>query len=192
MGRNVLIVDGHPDRAEARFCHALAKSYRAGAEAGGHRVETLHIADLDLPYLRAAADWKGPPVNAAIAEAQAAIGRAGHLVFVYPLWLGDMPAMLKSFFELVSCQGFVMAEEGGRWKPGLAGKSARIIVTMGMPALVYRLYFFSHSLKSLERNILRFAGVSPVRSSLVGSVESSAEHRRHWLEKVHTLGRRGA
>ena len=103
---------------------------------------------------------------------QAVVGAADHLVIIYPLWLGDMPAILKSALEHLSCGGFVMAiDADGHWQQKLKGKSARVVVTMGMPAVVYRLYFLSHSLKSLERNILRFAGMKPVRTTLMGRVE---------------------
>ena len=41
-----------------------------------------------------------------------------HLVIVFPLWLGDMPAVLKGFFEQVLRPGFAIGEAGqGRmWK----------------------------------------------------------------------------
>lgn len=74
----------------------------------------------------------------------------------------------------------------------LKGKSARIVVTMGMPAWMYRWYFGAHSLKSLERNILGFCGIGPIRETLVGLVESSgdAKHQK-WLRRMRELGRRG-
>ena len=40
---------------------------------------------------------------------------------------------------------------------------------MGMPVLAYRWWFGAHSLKSLERNILKFAGIRPVKESLFGT-----------------------
>ena len=40
----------------------------------------------------------------------------------------------------------------------MSGKSARIVVTMGMPGFWYRWYFRAHSLRSLQRNILKFVG----------------------------------
>ena len=81
-------------------------------------------------------------------------------------------------------------EEGGKkWRKLLKGKSAHIIITMGMPAFVYRWFFGAHSLKSLERNILRFTGISPIKESLVGMVESSPQHRQRWLEKIEQTGR---
>jgi len=74
--------------------------------------------------------------------------------------------------------------------PGkLTGKSARVIVTMGMPAFIYRWYFMAHSLRSLERNILRFVGLKPIRHSIIGSVEASAVAREKWVERARQFGR---
>ncbi len=189
MEKKILIVRGHPDRESGHFCDGIVEAYRAGAEAGGHSVRTLDIAKLDLPYLRSDALWKQEATNQDIRDAQGDITWAEHLVFVYPLWMGDMPAMLKSFLEQASCGGFMMSvDDKGHWRQGLKGKSARIIVTMGMPALAYRFFFLSHSLKSFERNILKFAGVRPVRSTIIGSVDRGLAYRQEWLETIRRLG----
>ena len=75
------------------------------------------------------------------------------------------------------------------WTKRLKGKTARIIVTMGMPALVYRWYFGAHSLKSLERNILGFSGIGPIKESLFGMVEGVGDAKRQkWLTKMRSLG----
>jgi putative NADPH-quinone reductase len=73
-------------------------------------------------------------------------------------------------------------------RKALKGKTARVIATMQMPALVYRWYFHPH----LERNTFRLSGMSPVRESLIGLVETPRPHRRErWLRKVNALGREG-
>jgi putative NADPH-quinone reductase len=72
----------------------------------------------------------------------------------------------------------------------LGGRCARIVVTMGMPGLFYRWYFRAHSVKSLERNILKFCGILPIRLSIVGSVEAmGAAGRGRWLARMQRLGR---
>ena len=72
----------------------------------------------------------------------------------------------------------------------MSGRSARIIVTMGMPAFFYEIVYRAHSVKSLERNILRFTGFAPVERSILGPVEGGNERRRvTWLKKVEALGR---
>jgi putative NADPH-quinone reductase len=115
-------------------------------------------------------------------------------LFFYPLWLGSMPAILKAFFEQIARAGFALAASGSNQMSNklLKGKSARIVTTMGMPALIYRWYFGAHSLKSLERNILGFVGIAPIRSSIIGMIEHPDNHKREkWLRTLEELGRKG-
>ena len=105
-----------------------------------------------------------------------------------------MPALLKGFLEQVLRPGFAFAAVTDAKLPKklLTGKSARIVVTMGMPALFYRWYFRAHSIRSLERNILKFCGITPVRASFVGGVETLGPRGRgNWLSRIEPLGRRG-
>ena len=109
----------------------------------------------------------------------------------FPLWLGDMPALLKSLLEQVARPGFAIGAtgEGGMGKKRLGGRSARVVVTMGMPAPIYRWYFQAHSVKSLERNILGFCGIAPIHRTLIGRVEDMDDARcRKWLDTLHELG----
>jgi putative NADPH-quinone reductase len=97
--------------------------------------------------------------------------------------------------EVKILNGFAVSDAaaGRSWKRLLKGKSARIVVTMGMPAFFYKLYFRAHSLKSLKRNILEFCGVSPVRTSVIGTVEGGKRGSHHlWLAKMRGFGRRAA
>lgn len=188
----IAVIIGHPDPDGLRYCRALARAYVDGAAAGDHETRVIDIAALDIPYLRDADQWRDHAPAGDIKAAQETIAWANHLVVIYPLWLGDMPALLKSFFEQASAGGFIMAlGPDGAWDRKLKGKSARIIVTMGMPAMVYRWFFFAHSLKSLERNILKFAGAHPVLSSVIGSIGApdGAKARAKWLETAFELGR---
>jgi putative NADPH-quinone reductase len=150
------------------------------------------VAALEFPILRTRADFESGTVPAAIRQCQEAIGWADHLLIVYPLWLGSMPA-LKAFLEQVFRPGFAAAgaASSGTWKKLLRGKSARIVVTMGMPALVYRWYFRAHSLKSFERDVLGFCGIGPIRETLIGMVEAKSEAKRlAELRKMRELGLR--
>lgn len=194
MARRIAIIQGHPDARGGRFGHALADAYAAGAANAGLQTRLIDVARLDFPLLRSQDDWQSGPVPESIGHAQQTIAWADHLLILYPLWLGSMPALLKAFFEQVMRPGFGTSpvESGRRWKRLLGGRSARIVVTMGMPALFYRWYFRAHSLKSFERNILRFVGIAPVRATLIGMVESGGKSpHAKWLEKLRALGRSG-
>jgi putative NADPH-quinone reductase len=192
MTKQIVIIDGHPDPDPARFCHAIAGTYAKAASQSGHQVRRIEIARLDVPILRTRADWEKAAPSPAVRECQEAIGAADHVVLIYPLWLGDVPGLLKVFLEQVFRPGFAIEEGARTLSPGLLkGKSAHVIVTMGMPALIYRLFFFAHSVSSLRRNILRFVGLSPIRQSLIGNVEGSGEERLKWLDRISGYARDG-
>jgi putative NADPH-quinone reductase len=192
MSQRICVIAGHPDPAPAHFVSALAQAYADGARASGREVRTIAIGELQFPIIRSAEDWNDGAVPEDIVHAQESIRQADHLVVIFPLWLGAMPALLKGFLEQVMRPGFALAKDSPTpWSGQLKGRSARIIVTMGMPALFYRWVYRAHSLRSLERNILRFVGFRPVRSTVIGMVERSAEHRKAWLARVDALGRAG-
>jgi putative NADPH-quinone reductase len=190
--KRILVLDGHPDPDRTRFVHALADAYAEGAAAAGHRLTRIELSTLDIPLLRSAREWEGKP-EGDVLRVQSAIAGAEHVVILYPLWLGDVPAALKALLEQVLRPGFAFPEGGRGLDNGLLkGKSARLVVTMGMPSAIYRFFFLAHSLRSLERNILNFVGIRPVRWTLVGNVAGiGPEARRRWLDKLRLLGARG-
>lgn len=194
--RRILLIQGHPDNGKPHLCHALAQAYAEGAQEAGHEVRTIDVAALDFPLLRSQQEWEHGAIPAALAQSQQDIHWAQHLVLFFPLWLGDMPALLKGFLEQVARPDFAFEYvEGGAsfTKKGLKGRSARVVVTMGMPATVYRLYFRAHSVKSLERNILGFVGIAPVHETLIGMAGNMKDATAgRWLHKLRQLGREAA
>ncbi|MEY5099063.1 MAG: hypothetical protein RJA36_1782 [Pseudomonadota bacterium] len=189
--RRVLLIQGHPDAGGEHLCHALAQAYAAGARSGGHALRQIDVARLDFPLLRSQAEWEHGALPAGLQSAQDDIRWAQHLVLVFPLWLGEMPALLKAFLEQVARPGFAFGVPGAQLSghKGLAGRSARLIVTMGMPAAVYRWYFLAHGVRSLERSILDFVGISPVRESFVGLVDRlGTVGVLKWERRLQALG----
>jgi putative NADPH-quinone reductase len=185
----VTVIQGHPDGTGGHLCHALADAYCAGARRAGHDVRIVDIGTMQFPLLRTKHAFEQGALPQELKSAQDDIVWAQHLVIVYPLWLGEMPAIVKGFFEHVMRPGFAFDLGGNAWKGRLRGKTARVVVTMGMPASVYRWYFGAHSLKSLRRNILSFVGIKPVRATLLGRVEAvTAKRRSAWLASMEKLG----
>jgi putative NADPH-quinone reductase len=189
--RRVLLIDGHPDPIGRHLCNELVDAYADGAEKAGHIVRRIRLATLDFPLLRSQQDWEHGQVPVSLKPAQDDIAWAQHLVLVFPLWLGDMPALLKAFLEQIARPGFAFKPKGANpfGSKGLTGRSARIVCTMGMPALLYRWYFRAHSVKSLERNVLGFVGIAPVNETLIGLVDQLGDDGvRKWCDKLRKLG----
>ncbi len=197
MPRRILVIVGHPDKDPRRLCRALADAYAEGAVAAGHKVRRIDVAALDFPLLRSMHEFEHGPVAPRIEDAAEAIVEAEHIVFVFPLWLGTMPALLKAFLEQVMRPGIAFAYpgdgNGGFAKTLLDGRSARVVVTMGMPAFLYRLWYLGHGVAGMRRNILNFVGIGPVRETLYGMVETAGDaKRRKWIAAMRRLGARAA
>jgi putative NADPH-quinone reductase len=156
-------------------------------------VRLINVAELDIPVLHSKAEWESTTVSDAVRAAQEVILWADHLLLIHPLWLGSMPAALKAFLEQVFRPGFAVDTTAGGWKKKLGGRSARVIVTMGMPALIYRYFFLAHGLKSMVRNVLKFSGIGPVRTTVIGTVEGKYNGiRSKWLPLMSRYGMHGA
>ena len=195
MAKRILIINGHPDRSRHHLCTAFAEAYIEGASGAGHEIRRIDLAGFQFPMLRSQAEFENGKLPEELGVAVENILWAEHLVFIFPLWLGTMPALVKAFLEQVMRPGIAFEYGAGSisTKALLQGRSARLIVTMGMPGIVYRLWFMNHGLSAMRRGILNFVGIKPVRESLYGMVgQASDGRRRKWLAQVGQLGGRAA
>lgn len=185
----IAIVVGNPMLGS--YSEALGKAYLAGALNGGHDARLFVLANMTFDAILREGYRREQPLEPDLAAARDAFTACDHVVFVFPLWLGDMPAIMKGFLERIFQPDLlaIQASHGkADWKI-YKGKSARVIVTMGMPGFIYRWYFGAHALKLLKRNILHFTGIAPVRATIYGSIEAAGDDRRkQWLREVEALG----
>ena len=192
MNERILVIDGHPDAARERFCHALAEAYIEGARGAGKQTRLLTVSEMTFPLLRTSADFSSPPEDAAILRARDDLLWCDHVVILFPLWLGGAPALLRAFFEQIARGSFVAETTGRGIRQKLKGRSARLIVTMGMPAPIYSFVFQEHGVRNVMQGILGFGGIAPVRRTLFGSVEAaSAQTQQARLKAVQRLGAEG-
>jgi len=191
MSNSIAVVVGHP--AKSSFCRALAAAYCEGAKDAGYAPVLMALSDMTFDPILHEGYRVDQPLEPDLVEAQKTIKAASHLVLIYPLWAGGMPALLKGFFERTFLPGFAYSESSGNMAGGLLkGRSVRLVITMGMPAIVYRTYFGAHSLKALKRGLLGLCGLGPIRTTLLGGVEAAGQAGRDkWLERMRRLGEHG-
>ena len=188
MPKKIALIQGHPDPSRPHLCHALAHAYTAGAAEAGHTIDIIDVARLDFPLLRSADEFNSapPPV---LQPAINAITSADHLVIIFPLWLGTAPALVKAFLEQVMRPGVAFSYEKRGTRKLLTGRSAHVIVTMGMPTLLYRTYFLGHGINWLCRNVFSFVGFSPVRTTMFGMIENAPKRRQaRWFKTMRANG----
>ena len=193
MGKRIAIIQGHPSPQSKHLCHELAGAYATGAIAAGHDVRRIEVGQIEFPVLRTADEWKSGVLPDGVRTAQEIIRWAGHLVVVFPLWTGTMPALLKMFLEQVARPGFAMRRraDGRGMDPQLTGKSARIVVTMGMPAWLFRWSSHSCGVRGLQRGTLPSWGIRPVKGTYIGGVDEKNFDAQKWLVALREIGGRG-
>ncbi len=163
--KRILVISAHP--RYRGLGDELVQAYLSGARGAGHQVELLELNQLKFDPVLHHGYRQEQPLEPDLAAAQRAIKAADHLVFVYPVWWENMPALLKGFIDRVFLPGFAFRYTKGLLEQLLKGKSARLIVTMDGPDLYDRLVMRRISTKVLERAVLRFCGVAPVRVTRV-------------------------
>ncbi|ENO94605.1 hypothetical protein C662_00210 [Thauera sp. 28] len=111
MNKRILVVLGHPDNDS--FCRAIADSYIDGAKAAGNEVQLISVGDLAFDPVLHKGYTAIQELEPDLVAGQAAITWAQHIVFVYPIWWGAMPALLKGFIDRVFLPGFAFKYREG-------------------------------------------------------------------------------
>jgi putative NADPH-quinone reductase len=78
---------------------ALAHAYRNAAEVAGHNATLLPLADLAFDPILHEGDRAVQPLEPDLEDAYCRIAACDHLILIFPLWRGDMPALMKGFFS---------------------------------------------------------------------------------------------
>jgi putative NADPH-quinone reductase len=189
MLKTITLIQGHPDPTRRHLCHALLDAYADAAAQAGHFVTRVEIADIEFPLLRTQEEFNSGTPPASLKPAVDAITGADHIVLIFPLWLGTMPALVKAFLEQAIRPGVAFTYEKAGVKKLLTGHSAHIVVTMGMPSWLYQTFFCGHGIRGLRRSVFKFAGFSPVRTTMFGMVEKASEAKKSsWVETMRKYG----
>lgn len=188
--KNILIINANPKINS--FGESLSKEYAKGAKEVGNKIKTLNLKELKLERHLKDTHETAPKLSNDLLEARKLLSWADHLVFVYPIWWGSAPAILKEFFETLFTSGFAYQYSQDKKIPvGLmGGKSARIIATMDSPKIYFKL-FGELDFKLMKKYIFNFCGIKPVKKSYFGSVKMSTEGTRNsWAYDAYEIGKK--
>ena len=191
--KRIFVINGNPKTTS--LCRSLTEAYVEGARASGHEVSETHLSALDFQAISREGYGNLQDLEPDLVHLQDKIREAAHLVFVYPVWWGSVPALLKGVLDRVFLPHFAFKYQKGSPFPKqlLTGKSARLIVTMDTPPWYYKLVYGAPSHKMMKRTVLEFCGIKPVKITEFGPVLNSHEKTRiKWLAKARELGTGGA
>lgn len=187
--RVITIIMGHPDGES--YCSALAQAYLAGAKEQGAVVHLIEINKLSFnPNLKYGYRQR-TELEPDLLHAQKVIENSDHIVLIYPLWWGSMPALLKGFFDRILLPGYAYRQRPDSllWDKLLTGKTAHLIVTMDTPSLYYRLIYGKAGHRVVKQGIFGYCGIKTKKITEIGPVKGSSDHKRQkWLDRIKKLG----
>lgn len=185
MSKKVVVILGNSDTES--FCAAIANAYVASAEESGHEVRYFKLGEIDFdPILRKGYKQR-QELEPGLEAIRDAISWSDHLVFVYPIWWGALPALLKGMFDRIFLPGFAFKyrPDSQFWDKLLAGRSAHAIATMDTPPWYFKLVYCSPAHHQMKKTILEFSGIKPVRITSFGPIRYASEKKREgWLKQV--------
>lgn len=175
-----LIVYAHPNPKSLN--HAILEAAKAALEARGAEVKVADLYALNFdPVLRAAdfeANQGGQPLPEVAAQ-QELVRWADHLIFVYPLWWVDRPAILKGWVDRVFSYGFAYAYGEAGIDGLLAGKKALAFTTAGTPDLVpTQATRVAAHLEAMDQGTFAFTGMEVVGHEVFNGVPMMDEAGR--------------
>ncbi len=188
----VLIVFTHPNPQS--FNHALLDKVREGLEQAGHEVRVKDLYQEKFDPILQASDLnmlqKGNIPNR-IKKEQDQLLWADSLIFIYPLWWFDRPAMLKGWFDVVLTNGLAFEYSNEGVKGLLKHKKALVIITAGGSEKYFK---DNDALQLIHRPVtdgtLSFCGIKDVSHQIYYDIAGLDDaERQAILEEGITMGR---
>lgn len=190
MSKRVLVILGHPSAHS--FCSALTDCYVASATRAGHEVRVLRLGALRFDPVLHEGYRQVQPLEPDLLNAQADITWAEHLVLVFPIWWGGVPALLKGFLDRVLLPGFAFKYQKAIPSRQTPHRShGPFTGNDGHPALVLQVGLSNARPESNSQN---HAGVLRYQTTCDPDVRSPARlhprKRQTWLQHARALALR--
>ncbi|MFZ3192463.1 MAG: NAD(P)H-dependent oxidoreductase [Moraxellaceae bacterium] len=185
--QKILILNGNPQANS--LCHALTAAYLSGLPTTA-TVEVFHLAQMQFDPNLALGYAQQQTLKPCLLAFQQALLQADHLVLIFPIWWGGLPAQLKGLIDRTFLPNVTFKYHAGSRLPQqlLKGKTARLIITMDAPVWYYRYWQAAPVVRQLKQNILGFCGFKQIQVTWFGKVlHSTPSERQGWLKQVQRL-----
>ena len=189
MAARIFIWVGHP--ADDSLSHGMTEAYERGARSEGAEIRRMHLSDMQFDPDLTNAYRERKELEPCLNEWRENTLWADHLCWAYPQWWGGMPAKMKGVLDRAYLPGFAMAyhETDPWWDRLLKGRSADVLMTADAPASFDQLMYGRPAKKQVEKLVLNFAGIKPVRVLQVGTVKTAKPDKiNQWLRQAYNRG----
>lgn len=186
-----LLIIANPSKTS--FSHAMATAYKQKIESTGGEVEILDLYDFEQDVLQFESTAELQKWNCNGGEkmklVHEKITNADEMSFFFPIWWGNMPAILKNFFDVNFSANFAFKFVKGSKMPEklLTNKTAKIFTHCDAPWFIYKWSFVLgiNFRKYVCWAILSFCGIKTTGFLMVDNLRNKTdEQRKKILEKI--------
>lgn len=182
-----LIVFAH--QHQDSFNRAILDNVEATLKEKGQEVAVRDLYKLNFQPLLTPADtasMKAGKIPEDIQTEQSFITEAEGIIFIYPIWWSNMPAILKGYLDRVFSFGFAYTYGEQGPVPLLNGKKGLIINTYGAAEEQYDKIGMNTAFRTtMDVGVFGFTGIEAIDHLLFGSVTVVDDAtRKKMLEKI--------
>ncbi len=183
MNKKILIIYAHPDtkgynkeilKITEEFLKKEKKDYKL---LNLYKLKYNPVLDKDEMII------KGGKISLETEKFQKEIKERDNLIFIYPIWWGTMPAILKGFMDRVFSAGFAYKYINGIPRGLLNNKKALIFATSGAPN-IYNKITFNKFTKSLSKDVLKFCAISSKSKIIGGALNIDKDGEKEAVRKI--------
>ena len=174
------------------FTSALLDRFNAGLVEAGHEFVNFDLYGEEFDPVMKGDDFNqffGKPIPEDIVRVQKVVAAADVLVFFYPVWWNDMPAIMKGWIDRVFSKGFAFDYDESGTRGLLPCRRVILVCTLGnlademIPGL-------ERAMRDKERHgVFGYCGVSEVDHLFLYGVKDESARARY-LDELYDLGRR--
>jgi len=184
---NHLIIYSHLNPMS--FTKAIVDKVEKVAKAKGEAVKIIDLYGekfnpvLEFPDIESMFMGKETPKD--VKEYQDMVTWADHLTIVYPLWWGQMPAMLKGFIDRVFASGYAFEYTEKGPEGLLKGKTAQLFISTGTPSEYYEQSGMLTAQKRINNaGIFGFCAIETNITFFGNVAMGTDEERKAYLESI--------
>lgn len=137
------IIFAHPSHDSFNYAEVKAIEAKLAADGQPYRLIDLYVDGFNPVLSDAEITQQKHSLtdDPTVMAYQKALASSTMVIFVFPVWWGEMPAIMKGFFDRVMTPGFAYSRSSdGAVLPGLQIQRTMIITTSGAESVIFGPY----------------------------------------------------
>ena len=175
----VLII--YSNHHEGNFNWQLLEKLKDSLLHNGHELVVRDLYQLDFDPVLRTKDFEmisSGNIPADIEKEQSFVSWADAMIFIYPVWWGGMPAIVKGYIDKVFSWGFAYKSNGKGVYPLLTGKNAIVMNSLGQSRSEYEKGMFQAMNLINVEGVFGFCGINVATQLYFSSIHNITEQEK--------------